>query len=322
VPVVRRPPRASSLVLAPEDPARLAARVVIRFHLRAFAREEAGARAGDIEAVHQLRVATRRLRAALRLFAPVLPPRVAAHARAELRSLGRAIGAVRDLDVLGAAVMARAARLDPALRHALGPLGVAIHDERATAHAALGATLDGRRFHRLLDGLAAFAESPAPARGDVPLGAIAADLVRPLLRDALRAGRALGPDAPPAVVHRARIRVKRLRYALETLRGLGGPAVRKTTVRLARLQERLGEHQDAVTHRTWLLAYAERPDVPAPTLVAVGALVQAFDRLAARRRRRLADRWRRVGRPRRRRAVLDELSARRPRAVRLAATGT
>src|SRR5581483_1282124 len=105
----------------------------------------------------------------------------------------------------------------------------------------------------------------------VPLGAIAADLVRPLLRDALRAGRALGPDAPPAVVHRARIRVKRLRYALETLRGLGGPAVRKTTVRLARLQERLGEHQDAVTHRTWLLAYAERPDVPAPTLVAVRA---------------------------------------------------
>lgn len=322
MPPVRRPTRASGLVLSPDDHARLAARVVIRFHLRAFAREEAGARTADVEAVHQLRVATRRLRATLRLFAPVLPPKVATRAGGDLKWLGGAIGAVRDLDVLNAAVTARAVRVDPVLRHGLGPLALAIHDERAEAHAALGATLDGRRCHRLLDGLAAFAESTPPARGDVPLGTIAPDLVRPLLRAALRAGRKIGPDAAPEVLHRARIRAKRLRYALETLHGLGGKSVRKMIRQLTRLQQQLGEHQDAVTHRAWLLAYTARPNVPVPTLVAVGALIHAFDRRAAKLRRRVPDRWRRIDRPRFRRGVLEELGAPRPHGVRLAATGT
>src|SRR5438552_994159 len=57
-----RVPQRVGLVLSPDDGAAVAARVVVRFHLRAFVRVEPAARAGEVEPVHQLRVATRRLR--------------------------------------------------------------------------------------------------------------------------------------------------------------------------------------------------------------------------------------------------------------------
>src|SRR2546430_17530459 len=68
-----RVPQRVGLVLSPDDGAAVAARVVVRFHLRAFARVEPAARAGEVEPVHQLRAPTRRLPAAPRLFAPALP---------------------------------------------------------------------------------------------------------------------------------------------------------------------------------------------------------------------------------------------------------
>src|SRR5213592_3772663 len=84
-----RAPRPAGLVLSPDDSAAAAARAVLRFHLRAFASAEPAARAGEIEPVHQLRVATRRLRAALRLFAPLLPARFATAAHRDLAWLAR-----------------------------------------------------------------------------------------------------------------------------------------------------------------------------------------------------------------------------------------
>src|SRR5256886_14815190 len=117
-----RVPQRVGLVLSPDDGAAVAARVVVRFHLRAFARVEPAARAGEVEPVHQLRVTTRRLRAPLRLFAPVLPARFAAAAHRDLAWLATAIGAVRDLDVLGETLRKQAARLDPELRREVGPL--------------------------------------------------------------------------------------------------------------------------------------------------------------------------------------------------------
>src|SRR5215831_17230962 len=94
-PAAPRPP-----ALSPDDDARVAARRVLGFHLATFQREEPAARGGDVEAVHQLRVASRRLRATLQLFAPVLPATLLGSANEGLGWLGRGIGGVRDLDVL------------------------------------------------------------------------------------------------------------------------------------------------------------------------------------------------------------------------------
>src|SRR5207247_1380709 len=273
-----RAPRLAGLVLSPDDSAAAAARAVLRFYLRAFASAEPAARAGEVEPVHQLRVATRRLRTALRRFGPLLPARFAAAAHRDLAWLGGAIGAVRDLDVLSELLRGQAARLDPELRRAGGPLGVMLQEQRARALAALGTALDAKRCRRLLERLAAFADSRAPVGRGTRLGDVAPDLLRPHVRAVVRAGRRLGPDAAPPHLHRLRVRVKRLRYALETLRSLGDRATRELLARLERLQDTLGKGQDAATAIAWLGAYAESPGVPVTSLLPAGALIQALAR--------------------------------------------
>jgi CHAD domain-containing protein len=317
--------RPAGLVLSVDDPAGLAARAVVRFHLRAFAREERQARAGEVEPIHQLRVATRRLRGALRLFAPVLPARFVESARREVAWLADAIGAVRDLDVLGELVRERATRLDPDLRAALGPLAVAIHERRVDAHTALVEVLDSPRCRRLMDRLAVFADAEPATRRRERLGERAGELIRPVVRAVRRAGQDQGEAAKPEALHRLRVRVKRLRYALETLRGLGGKSVGRMIRRLERLQDLLGRHQDAATAIAWLRARAEVGDLPPATLLATGALIHALSRRARRLRRRFPGAWEELQRRKLFDGVLAELgrSARRHETVRrLRDTGT
>jgi CHAD domain-containing protein len=301
--------RPRPLVLEPDDAATVAARAAVGQHLRSLTAAEGGARAGDVESVHQLRVATRRLRATLDLFAPVMHKTFVESAQRDLGWLGRAIGAVRDLDVLADAVAGRAAQLDLELRGALGPLTLAIGERRAAAHAALLGSLGSLRCRRLRAGLAAFADSPPPARRQERLGELAPDLVRPLLRHVLRAGRRIDADSPPEDLHRLRVRAKRLRYALETLRGRDGKPIAKSIRRLMRLQDVLGEHQDAITQITWLRRWAETATAPAPTLLALGALTQVLDARAAKRRRRFPAAWARFDRRRAHRRLVDALAA-------------
>src|SRR5205814_171975 len=87
---------------------------------------------------------SRSTRAAPRLFGPHLPARFGDAMNGELGWLGAAIGAVRDLDVLFDTLQSRAARLDPDLRQALGPVALAIHEERAAALTALDRALAER----------------------------------------------------------------------------------------------------------------------------------------------------------------------------------
>jgi CHAD domain-containing protein len=293
--MTRRPP---TLVLSADDTAGPAARAVVAFHLRVFMREEAGARAGEVEPVHQLRVATRRLRATLRLFAPVLPASQLALIGTDLAWLGREIGGVRDLDVLADAVKRRGRRVPVALRRALEPLEDAIRERRVLTHGRLLDALDGPRRRALLTRLSSLSIAPVKEAQPVRLGDLAPDLIAPVRRAMVEAGRRLDGKRPDAeALHQLRVRVKRLRYALETLRGLGGRKVAKTLQRLEDLQDFLGAHQDAVTQVAWLRAWAETAAAPAATLVAAGALVQELTRRARRRQRGFSRAWARVDRP-------------------------
>ncbi len=308
MPALGRSQRPACLVLSPDDGVGVAVRVVVRFHVRTFVREEAGARAGEVEPVHQLRVATRRLRAALRLFHPVLPSALVRQAGEDLAWVADAIGAVRDLDVLAAQIATRAPRLDADSRRALGPLGFALQERRIAAHAALVVTLDSARCRRLLGRLTTFADSALPARQE-RLGDRALDLVLPVLRPVLRAGRRVSADVAPAALHSLRVRIKRLRYALETVEGLGGKASRRCRRRLVRLQELLGMYQDATTGAAWLRQYGERAQAPASTVLAVGGLMQLFLRRARKARRAFPEQWARLDRRRLRAEVTAELTS-------------
>ena len=85
----------------PDDPMGEAGRRIMYLHFQRMCQNEAGTRAGeDSEALHDMRVATRRMRAAYDLFVPYYKPKAVGRFKRGLRRTGRALGSVRDLDVL------------------------------------------------------------------------------------------------------------------------------------------------------------------------------------------------------------------------------
>jgi len=299
--------RARLPALSPDDDARVVARRVLAYNLAMFEREVPAARGGDVEAIHQLRVATRRLRATLQLFTPVVPAAMVGATTEGFAWLGRGIGGVRDLDVLALAVAARGRRLADDARAALGPLEHVIAERRAVALAELGRLLDTARCRRVRARLGRVAWSGPGARAPLRLGDVAGDLVRPLLRAVQRAGRDLDAATPAVGLHRLRVRVKRLRYACETLETLAGDDIRAAVRRLQQLQDGLGEHQDAVMQVAWLRAYAASAQLPPATLLATGAVIDRLERRAEKLRGRIVKAWRRFDRRRVRGAVQESL---------------
>jgi CHAD domain-containing protein len=307
MPPVSRPARAHAAAPSPSDPAVKAATQAIAVQLRAMTAEHDKAVTGDVEAIHRLRVATRRLRAALRMLREVAPSDQAESAADELGWLCGAIGAVRDLDVLAQLLEERATRLEAAFIRALEPLSVTIRRQRATEQERLIAALDSERYRGLVQHLGGLA--PEPAADNAALGAVAARLVRSQLRAMLRAGAALDEASPAETLHRLRVRVKKLRYALEPLRAVGGKPVRRMLRRLERVQERVGLYHDAATATAWLRGWAaESHDAPPAALMAAGALIHSFERRIRRLRARSLKAWRRAEMDDLARVVLHELN--------------
>jgi CHAD domain-containing protein len=298
--------RAAGPTLSPDVPVGAAARATIAARVNVLRDELSAAHGGKIEGVHQTRVAIRRLRTTLELFAEALPQRTIESLERELAELGRAVGSVRDLDVLAQAIGKVGKKIDASLEPAVTTILRHVRDRRAAAHGVLVATLDGPRTQRLLERLDVLgrgrgAETPAS-------GAVAADLVRPLVRELLRAGKKNRDDATPKRLHKLRIRAKRLRYALESLDGVGGKAARALAGRLAELQHVLGDQRDAMNQSAWLLAEAPAFVGDAEALVALGAVVEALRRRAERMAARVPRAWKRIDHPRRLAAVVDELA--------------
>ena len=295
---VRRP-------VSGDAPVALAARERIAVGLAALERELHAARAGKVEGVHQLRIAIRRLRTALGLFESALPRRTAQALERELATLGRAVGPVRDLDVLAIAIGKRARKIDPALEPAVATILRHVRDHRRSAHALLVTTLDAPRTRGTTVRLAALARQRGTDR--TPMRAVADDLVGPLVRDLTRAARKHGANPSAKSMHKLRIRAKHLRYALEALDGLGGKATRALVERLTDLQRLIGDQRDATTQRAWLLDEVPAFAGDAEALVALGAIAEALRRRADRRAKRVSRAWRRIDHPKRIAAVLKEL---------------
>ena len=298
--------RAARPSLSPDVPVAALARAAIAARVPVLREELAAARGGKIEGVHQLRVAIRRLRTTLELFVEALPQRTSAALERELAELGRAVGPVRDLDVLAQAIGRRGRRIDAALEPAVTTILRHVRERRAAAHSLLVTTLDAPRTVRVIERL----EALGRGRGaDAPAsGAVAAGLVQPLVRDLVRAGKRSMDDASPRRLHKLRIRAKRLRYALESLDGLGGKAAKALAGRLTDLQHVLGDQRDAMNQRAWLIAEAPAFVGDAEALVALGAVVEALRSRAEQMGERVPRAWKRIDHPKRLAAVLAELA--------------
>jgi inorganic triphosphatase YgiF len=168
----------------------------------------------DPEYIHQMRVATRRLRAALRLFAPVLPEQLAESLHAPLRTLMKHLGRARDLDVLLTEIanpVLSALPDEPRLPALASDITNRRYVARAQAIALLAAPDYGRT---LLTALESLHPMPASDAASIPLASFAAERLRLLRRKLRRLCVAAELDRPESL-HALRIGVKRLRYALE-----------------------------------------------------------------------------------------------------------
>jgi CHAD domain-containing protein len=279
-------PRVASYALRPGDTLGAAARKIVLKQAARVRKHAPGTLEGrDPEALHDLRVATRRLRFALRLFAPWMPPGRADRLRADLRRVALALGRVRDLDVFLQALPARMDRAGLADEQRTG-ISTALRRRRAVGRAALVRMLNGRRFKALVLVLErvplAGAEGPARNEGDR------------MLRAALRKLRGWGRRADLSQaedLHRLRILCKRLRYTAEYFRDLYGRAFDGAIARLIRLQDCLGAYQDAVAGAALLDDLLKNRDGPYSMRDAVGRLQAVLRQERGLQREAFAELW-------------------------------
>jgi CHAD domain-containing protein len=287
-------PKSRKLVLAPADSLAAAAAAAITFGCEALERESPAAAAGEIEPIHQLRVATRRLRAAMDLFSHIVNATQQRLLHRDLQWIAQTAGAVRECDIMAETIQARSRKLDDPLASALATLYGALEARRQGALAALADLLASKRFHAMMARL----HAPRINRrgSDAPLGYTAAGLLQPVVRSIRRAGGRLGGDVPPEVVHHLRVRIKRLRYELEMLAALGGKRQRKALKRLEAMQDLLGAYNDVCVTIAWLITYPATEGAAPEAVLAAGAMAQSLARRKQKLSRRCVEAWRKFER--------------------------
>lgn len=255
----------------------------------------------DTEFLHDLRVAVRRARSLLKVSKGVLPDAVVAKLRTELKWLGDATSASRDLDVylLGFDSMARAVP-DPT---SLEPFRALLTRHRRQAHTRLNRALRSARFARLVATWESAREpEPGPA-GEI--GAIADKHLHRAWRRVEKRGAAITDASPADDLHDLRKRCKELRYLLEFFAGLYDSGTHRELVsELKKLQDNLGRFQDAESQLEVVVAHADElaeRSGPAGTMLSMGRLEEQLERRQADARAEFADRWQRFDRPHNRR---------------------
>jgi inorganic triphosphatase YgiF len=202
------------------------------------------AAAGDIEGVHQMRVAIRRLRAALVLFRPRLEPHVEARFTAALRSLGHIFGEARDWDVFCREILASAEEHGVA-RSWLDLLRGPAEEERAAAHARVADELRAPTLTAVVLGLAEWG-APDNEAMHIPLVQRAPKLVERLERRVVRRGHNFARRSDEEL-HALRKALKKLRYSVEFLSPVHRDKQAKAYLRvIKKLLKHLGSLNDAV----------------------------------------------------------------------------
>ena len=299
------PPR----IIVPKTPGVLAddhlaeaARKVLRFHLARMIAREAGTRVGkDPEELHGMRVATRRQRAAWRVFGDAFDLDRTDRYRRRLKLVAGDLGGVRDLDVLIEAGEAYQRRQSAAEAKAFETLLQSWRVQRDTAREVLIKELDSNRYRKWLDAYVEFLQ--ADGVGARQVGPTDPHRVRDTMPsriwtayEVVRAYEPVMRWADVTTLHDLRIAAKWLRYTLEFVReALGrdaGPVIEKVVA----LQDHLGWLHDADVAanlaRGYLVEHAGR--LSEAESAAIGRYLVDRERELARLRRTVGPAWRGV----------------------------
>jgi CHAD domain-containing protein len=261
------PSRTADLGPTEVDPSMSVGEVAFAVLRRQFAEMQAhepGTRLGeDPERLHDMRVATRRMRAAMKVFEGALPER-ARWLREELRWLAGALGEVRDLDVQLARVQTWEEETDREGSESLKKILDLMRKRRAEARKKLLDVLDSGRYERLESSFSEMLRRGPGAERELarsddgrdpaqePITVAAPVLLHGRYRKWRKAARRLDETSSPEDFHDLRKKGKRLRYALEFVSEVYGEPVHSLVTPLKVLQDDLGDHQDAIVISDYL----------------------------------------------------------------------
>jgi CHAD domain-containing protein len=278
----------------------------LRRYLSAWYLHEPGARLGDDpEELHDLRVAGRRLDAILRQYRSSLPAPLLA-IRPTLKSVLRALGPVRDLDVALSELETFSRELPKSERHSVEPLKRHLVSERTRARTRMLSVLDSVPVQTNFQELTSLLSAPS-AQSEQPAAESALEAAPKLIRQRFRKLRKsadlLTSDSSMDAFHGVRGHVKKFRYALEAVADIYGKPAEEMLRSLRRWQEMLGVQQDAAVAGRRLKALAGTPPkgIPPETLFLMGRLAEhyASDALRARKvyakgYRKMRRRWKKL----------------------------
>jgi CHAD domain-containing protein len=253
-PRAMEPPEVSPQAVKPDSPATDVIKYVLADSIASLLKHDPLVRTSDDpEAIHQARVATRKLRSHLRTFGPLLDPEWTEPLRSELGWLAMGLGAVRDREVLLERLRERARSLPATDQRSANSLLQLLAGDIESLRKKLLSELDSTRYIDLLERLVTAAHSPAVLPdADLPASQILPPLAAGPWKRLRSAVRQL-PDPPTdPELHRIRILAKRARYAAEAVAPVVGNAAASFARAAAKLQTILGEHQDSVIAQAWL----------------------------------------------------------------------
>jgi CHAD domain-containing protein len=301
-----------------------AGRKVLRMHLARMLAAEDGTRVGeDIEELHKMRVATRRMRSMWRVFDGAYRPKIQRRYVRELRTVASALGAVRDLDVQlealdGWADTPGASRVAADLTRsvALRPFRDELVGRREDARRDLLDLLDSRRYQDFVNDYLEFTETHGAAERPTSPGSPV--LVRHTAGgriwsayEHLRAHEAVLGWADIPALHAVRIDAKRLRYTLESFREVLPPATADLIARVTALQDHLGSLNDAdiAAHLAREHLLTSGPRLSGASQMAIASYLASREGIVATLRRSLSTQWRPITAPTTRRALAAIIAA-------------
>jgi CHAD domain-containing protein len=290
-------------------------RLAYRFLLEQFeeliCRESQAWEGLEPEGVHQARVATRRIRAALRAFKQVLPAPPVKQFNQEFKWVADRLGDVRDLDVYREDFRGYVSEIPEEEGTYLNNYRQHLTDRWREARGELRACLASERYRQLKTDFAEFLrrgpDDDMPAGDKMTIRRAAKRFIGKQYQRVIRDGRSISSASPDEALHELRIDCKRLRYLFEFFQPTYGKSLAPFIKRLKRLQDVLGEFQDACVATQRLRQYAGAvPLVPEnrEELIVLGQLIGSQRRRAIDRRAGFHDHWERFDRTGRRRQIL------------------
>jgi len=243
----------SKIGIEPDDSMAEAGRKALLFHFAEMLSHEEGTRAGeDIEELHDMRVATRRMRAAFRIFGVYFTDKSIKPHLKDLRTSGRVLGRVRDLDVFIDKAYRYLETLPEENRSGLDPLVGTWLAERESARARMLTYLESEAYDSFKRKFYKFLTSPGEGvksvEGDNPLPNLVKDTAPVLIYTrwaSVRAYDSILSNASLEQLHALRIEFKQLRYAVEFFREVLGDQTKSIIQELKTVQDHLGDLNDA-----------------------------------------------------------------------------